>query len=72
MPPQERALIIGEPPTSTPLKRYCPDVGRSRQPITFIAVDFPDPLGPMIATNSPGVMSISTPSSARTSAAPDP
>jgi hypothetical protein len=39
--------------TSTPSSRYEPDCGRSRQPITFMNVDLPEPLGPMIATNSP-------------------
>ena len=38
----------------------------------FIAVDLPEPLGPMIATNSPRAMAKSTPFSARTSASPDP
>ena len=38
----------------------------------FIAVDLPDPLGPIMATNSPLVMVRSTPPNARTSASPDP
>ena len=37
-----------------------------------MAVDLPDPDGPMIATNSPSVMVRSSPSNARTSADPVP
>src|ERR1022692_265201 len=32
--------------------QYCPLLGVSRHPIKFINVDFPDPLGPIIATYS--------------------
>jgi hypothetical protein len=38
----------------------------------FIAVDLPEPLGPMMATNSPSSMSRSTPRSACTAAEPAP
>ena len=38
----------------------------------FIAVDLPEPLGPMIATNSPASMSRSMPFNARSSACPVP
>jgi hypothetical protein len=38
----------------------------------FIAVDLPEPLGPMMATNSPALMSRSMPLSAISSAAPLP
>ena len=38
----------------------------------FIAVDLPEPLGPMIATNSPAPMSRSMPFSAISSAWPLP
>ena len=38
--------------TSVPLSQYSPDVGVSRQPITFISVDLPEPDGPMMATYS--------------------
>jgi hypothetical protein len=38
----------------------------------FIAVDLPEPLGPMIATNSPPWISMSMPRNARTSAPPVP
>jgi hypothetical protein len=31
-----------------------PEVGRSSAPIKFISDDFPEPEGPMMATNSPG------------------
>jgi hypothetical protein len=47
-------------------------LGVSRQPMMFIAVDLPDPEGPMIATNSPAVNVRSTPSSAWTAASPVP
>ena len=33
-------------------RRYCPSVGVSRQPITFISVDLSELDGPMIAQNS--------------------
>lgn len=36
----------------------------------FIRLVFPEPLGPMIATNSPAVMLKSTPSTARTVVGP--
>jgi hypothetical protein len=38
----------------------------------FIAVDLPEPLGPMIATNSPAVMSRSMPLKAISAAWPTP
>ncbi len=38
----------------------------------FIAVDLPEPEGPMMATNSPASMLRSTPCSARTAASPAP
>ncbi len=38
----------------------------------FIAVDLPEPLGPMMATNSPSSTRRLTSASARTSAAPSP
>lgn len=50
--------------TCTPLNRYSPAVGRSRHPRVFMAVDLPEPLGPMMATKSPWAMSRSTPLSA--------
>ena len=58
--------------TCAPMKRYCPPVGRSRQPSRFMAVDLPEPLGPMMATNSPRPMARSTPLSARKAVAPSP
>jgi len=39
-------------------------VGRSRQPMVFIKVDLPEPLEPMTATNSPGMISSETPRTA--------
>src|SRR6185437_13299237 len=40
---------------------YCPLLGESRQPIKFMSVDFPDPLGPMMATYSLRAIRRSTP-----------
>src|SRR5690242_21646121 len=45
--------------TSCPFSQYFPLVGVSRQPIRFISVDFPEPDGPMIATYSPRLISMS-------------
>ena len=56
--------------TFLPSSAYCPALGRSRQPITFMKVDLPEPEGPITATNSPLSMSTLTPSSARTSPPP--
>jgi len=50
--------------TSTPSKKYRPRVGRSKHPRMFISVDFPDPDGPMIATNSPRSITSETPRNA--------
>ena len=44
--------------------RYSPALGRSRQPMTFMNVDLPDPEGPITATSSPRAISTLTPSSA--------
>src|SRR2546428_9622111 len=49
---------------------YLPAVGRSRQPMIFISVDFPDPEGPMIATYSPCVTIRSMPERAWISCGP--
>src|SRR3954447_24933780 len=54
----------------TPSSQYSPVVGLSRQPITFMNVDLPDPDGPMIATNSPSWISRETPRSAWTITSP--
>src|SRR5256885_12871303 len=56
--------------TSVPSRRYRPLVGTSRQPRMFINVDLPEPLAPMIATNSPCPMCRSMPCSAGTSSLP--
>ncbi len=56
--------------TIWPSSEYVPEVGVSRQPITFMRVDLPEPDGPMTAAYSPRPMSMETPSSAWTSAAP--
>src|SRR6059036_1402138 len=53
-----------------PSMTISPAVGRSRPPIRWSSVLFPEPLGPMIDTNSPAAMSRVTPASARTSASP--
>ena len=39
--------------TSNPVMRTTPEVGRSRVPMMWRSVDFPDPEGPTMATNSP-------------------
>src|SRR5947208_1218154 len=49
-----------------------PDVGVSSPAMQCSSVDFPDPDGPMIALNRPAANWMSTPSSARTAASPDP
>ena len=46
--------------------RTHPDVARSRPPIRFKSVDFPDPDFPSSATRSPGRTSSETPRSAKT------
>src|SRR5438309_1750200 len=56
--------------TFCPLSQYSPAVGVSRQPIRFISVDFPDPDGPMIATNSLRRIWKSTPRRACTTSPP--
>jgi len=56
--------------TSSPLKKYSPLVGRSRQPRIDISVDLPDPDAPMIATSSPRSMVNVTPRSAWMSTSP--
>jgi hypothetical protein len=52
------------------LSQYSPADGVSRQPITFIIVDLPEPDGPMMATYSLRRMTRSTPRSARTVSEP--
>jgi hypothetical protein len=47
-------------------------VGLSSPPARCSNVDFPEALGPLIATNSPGATVSDTPSNARTPAAPEP
>ena len=56
--------------TCSPSSSYEPDVGRSRQPMTFISVDLPDPEGPMIATISPAPTCSETPLSTVRSSPP--
>ncbi len=56
-----------------PLRRgNSPAVGVSRQPKMFMQVDLPEPLGPMIATNSPCSMARSMPRRADMAAGPVP
>ena len=57
-------------PRLCPASQTSPAVGRSSPPSRCSSVDFPQPLGPITATVSPGATSRSTPSTARTSAAP--
>ena len=45
-------------------------IGRSRQPMTFMSVDLPEPEAPMMARNSPSATERVTPRSARTSTSP--
>jgi len=52
-----------------PARKRLPDVGRSRHPIWLRRVDFPDPDGPMMATNSPSLMVRDIPFNATTSPA---
>ena len=56
--------------TSCPSRMYRPDVGRSRQPRMCMNVDFPEPDGPITATNSPVPISSDTPRRARTLTSP--
>ena len=58
--------------TSTPSRENRPRVGTSRQPMMFISVDFPEPDGPMMATNSPRSTRRSTAVRAVTSSLPLP
>src|SRR5262245_11939465 len=60
--PPMRAMFV--PATFT-----SPDVGWSTPPIRFRSVVFPEPEGPMSATNSPSGMLSESPSSTRTSSA---
>jgi ABC-type uncharacterized transport system ATPase subunit len=50
-----------------PLMDTSPEDGISRHPIMFKRVDFPDPEGPMMAMNSPGITFTVTPARACTS-----
>ena len=55
---------------SMPSSNNVPDVGTSRQPIIFMKVDLPDPLAPMMATNSPRFMVKETPLTACSTSPP--
>src|ERR1700722_12204436 len=55
---------------SLPSSSTRPRVACARPPITCSIVDFPHPDGPMIETNSPGMISMLTPRSAGTSTLP--
>jgi hypothetical protein len=67
---QPGALVAVQLLHRTPRNRYSPLVGVSRQPRMFMAVDLPEPLGPITATNSPGMMRRLTPRSAWKAACP--
>jgi hypothetical protein len=56
--------------TSSPFSQYSPADGVSRQPITFMSVDLPEPDGPMIATYSLRWTARSTPRKACTISPP--
>jgi len=56
--------------TSWPSRKYCPEVGRSRQPTMCMKVDLPEPEVPVTARNSPGWTSRLTPRSAFTWTSP--
>src|SRR5207249_1143354 len=58
------------PATSWPSSTYRPALGVSRQPSRFMKVDFPEPDGPMTATNSPRPIVTDTPRSACTVCGP--
>ncbi len=60
----------GSRDTSSPSRRYWPEVGRSRQPRMCISVLFPEPDGPMRATYSPRRMVRLTPFRARMTSLP--
>ena len=72
VPAQERTLAACQRANVDALEEYDPEVGVSRQPMMFIAVDLPEPDGPMMATNSPLPTLRSAPASACTAASPDP
>ena len=57
----ERRSVTSMPPTDT-----VPAVGRSIAPMRLSSVVLPEPDGPVTATNSPGAIARSTPSSATT------
>ena len=53
--------------TSVPLRKYFPDVGLSNKPKMLSNVVFPQPEGPIMATNSPSLISIFTSANAQVS-----
>ena len=59
------------PSTRLPRSQISPRVAGSRPPSTCSSVDFPEPDGPMTATNSPTLTSRSTPRTASTLPSPD-
>ena len=63
---QRGQTVIVEAATSVPARWYVPEDGRSRQPMTCMSVDLPEPDGPTMATNSPSRTWMSTPASACT------
>ena len=71
-PAQARALVARQALDVHAAEQVLASVGVSRQPMTFIAVDLPEPLGPMMATNSPSSISRSMPASACSAVAPAP
>ena len=65
------SLSLSLPSSRSPMNTS-PEVAVSRAAQQCISVDLPEPLGPMIAVNSPATRSRLTPSSARTIASPLP
>ena len=55
---------------STPVMLTVPVVGRSRVPIRCSSVDFPEPDGPTMQTNSPSFTAKLTPSNAVSGGSP--
>ncbi len=75
MPMCRRRMIASSssllPTSGSPASDTSPSVGVSSPATMLSSVDFPQPDGPITATNSPGVIVKSTPRSARTGAPSD-
>ena len=75
MPMCRRRMIASSssvlPTSDSPASDTSPSVGESSPAMMLSSVDFPQPDGPITATNSPGLTVKSTPRSARTGAPSD-